>query len=270
MIRMLAALILLACVGVVSAQEKTKSPKIIYHAHSFFEVVSSKGTVVVFDPHMIQFYPRLTDLKGDIKTVKSDIVLLSHNHSDHTQLEALDKDMIKSKKTKIITGWKGVGRRAVWNEVDTKIKDVKIRTVGAYHDTTQGMENGINTIFVIEVDGWTIAHLGDLGHTLTKKQIKQIGKVDVLMVPVGGLYALNGTEAKKVMKQIQPKEYVIPMHYGTLHFDELLTEEEFLEDQPERQVVRLPVNELRLVRDQQGPRPITVVMNYLPKVPKKK
>src|SRR5207253_3218783 len=107
----------------------------------------------------------------------------------------------------------------------------KIRTVGVYHDEVEGMRYGKNTIFILEVDGWRIVHLGDLGHLLTPAQLKQIGPVDVLMIPVGGVYTLNGSEARKVVEQIKPKEYILPMHYGTAIFDDLLSPAEFLEDQ---------------------------------------
>src|SRR5262249_25362071 len=82
-----------------------------------------------------------------------------------------------------------------------------------------------------EVDGFRIVHLGDLGHLLSKDQIKKIGAVDILMIPVGGVYTINGTEAKKVVEQLKPKYYILPMHYGVKGYDALLTPEEFLEDQ---------------------------------------
>src|SRR5438105_11530675 len=95
----------------------------------------------------------------------------------------------------------------------------------------EGLQRGKNTVFIIEVDGWKIVHLGDLGHLLTPKQIKAIGPVDVLMIPVGGVYTINGSEAKEVIAQLKPRQYIIPMHYAVKGFDELLPADEFLEDQ---------------------------------------
>jgi L-ascorbate metabolism protein UlaG (beta-lactamase superfamily) len=266
MMRLFSVLCLLALASFAQAQP-AKTPKIIYHGHSFFEVHSTKGTVAVFDPHMIPAYPRLVNFKGEVIEVKADIAMFSHNHNDHNQLAALDKQHLKP--DNILRGYKFVNNRPVWNDVNKEINDFKIRSVGVYHDTNEGMQYGINTIFIIEVDGWKIAHLGDLGHKLSKQQIKAIGEVDVLMIPVGGIYTLNGTDAKAVMKQLRPKEYVIPMHYGTIHFDELLSTEEFLDEQPMRQVVKMDDYELPLIRDPTGPRPLTVEMAYLPKVKKK-
>lgn len=60
----------------------------------------------------------------------------------------------------------------------------------------------------------TICHCGDLGHLLTEEQVKDIGNVDILMIPVGGKTTLNGQDAAKVMKQLNPT-VTIPMHYRT-------------------------------------------------------
>ena len=92
------------------------------------------------------------------------------------------------------------------------------------------MVRGRNGIWVIEMDGLHIVHLGDLGHMLTDEQLKEIGPVDVLMIPVGGIYTLNGTDAKKVIEQLKPKRYIIPMHYGIPKvFEDLLPLDEFLD-----------------------------------------
>lgn len=249
----LLSLILLAATT-AQAQEKKKPLEIRYHGHSFFEIRTSKGTTIVLDPHAISEYGRPLNLKADI-------ALLSHNHNDHTQVGILaNKD-----KVEVIRGWKANGRRLTWNIVDKKIKDVHIRSVGTYHDNMKGLQRGINTVFIIEADGWKIAHLGDLGHLLDRKQIKAIGDVDVLMIPVGGIYTLNGSEAQKVVKQLHPKEYIFPMHYGTPVFDSVLTEEEFLDGQPKRNVARSRTNRLVLNRDANRPRPLIVLLHWFPR-----
>jgi L-ascorbate metabolism protein UlaG (beta-lactamase superfamily) len=238
---------------------KPKGVVIVFHGQSFFEVRSSKGTNVVFDPHQIPEYGKI------LAPIKADLVLMSHQHNDHTQLDVIAN---KDKGAKIIPGWKGAGARATWNLVNETVKDVKIRSVGVYHDELNGLKHGKNTVFIIEVDGWKIAHLGDLGHLLTPGQVKQIGPVDVLMIPVGGVYALNGSEAKDVAGQLKPKEYIIPMHYGTTHFTDLLPPTEFLDHYPKRQVAIARENILVLNRDPDRPRPLIVVMHYWPRTKK--
>jgi len=112
------------------------------------------------------------------------------------------------------------------------VKNVRLYSVGTYHDNVQGVSRGLNSVTVIEADGFRIAHLGDLGHELSASQLKQIGEVDVLMVPIGGVYTLNGTDAKKVVEQIKPRFAIVPMHYGIKGvYEDLLTADEFLEEQ---------------------------------------
>ena len=210
----LAALIVLPA----PALAQGKKLEFRWHGQSFFELKTSKGTRIVFDPHAIEAYGR--------KTVEADLVLLSHNHTDHMRL-----DVISNRGRKEIQGLKLVGKRWDWNLIDENFRDVNIRTVGAYHDRSQGMERGKNTIFVLEVDGLKIVHLGDLGHKLDEEQMKQIGPVDVLMIPVGGVYTINGYDAKEVVAQLRPRHFILPMHYGTKVYDELLPITAFREDQ---------------------------------------
>jgi L-ascorbate metabolism protein UlaG (beta-lactamase superfamily) len=115
------------------------------------------------------------------------------------------------------------------------------------------------------VDGWRVCHLGDVGHLLTPAQLKKIGAVDVLMVPVGGIYTVNGSEARKLVEQIKPKEYVFPMHHATKVYDDLLPPAEFVDGQERASVAESDDNQLVLNRDPQRPRPLTVLLNFAPK-----
>ena len=95
------------------------------------------------------------------------------------------------------------------------MKDVSIRSVGVYHDEEMGKKRGLNAIFVFEVDGLRLAHLGDLGHLLDDKQLADVGPIDVALVPVGGFYTIDAAQATKVIDQLKPRLIVIPMHYKT-------------------------------------------------------
>lgn len=231
--------------------EKNTAPTIAYYGHSFYVVTSSTGTSVAFDPHAIPAY-------GRTPGIKADVICMSHEHNDHTQIGAIEN----FKDAKKIAGWTGGGFRADWNIVDEKVKDVRIRSVGLYHDDMDGMKYGKVAAFIVEMDGWKIAHLGDVGHMLSREQIQQIGKVDVVMVPVGGIYTLNGTDAQKVVEQVRPKEYIFPMHYGTPVFDDVLSPEEFLDGQPRERVAKSDDNKITLNRDPTRPRPLIVLLNY--------
>jgi len=219
---------------------------------------TSKGTRIAFDPHMIEAFGR--------QTIKADVVLMSHPHPDHVRLEAIENRA----QSKAIEGIKvpsgavpegGPVARAQWNAIDEQFKDVRIRSVGTYHDTMQGLRRGLNTIFIVEFDGMKLVHLGDLGHMLTEEQLRSIGPVDVLLIPVGGVYTINGEQAKKVLAQLKPKKYVLPMHYGTRQFDDLMPPDEFLDGQKNVEK-RLATNEMTLDPAFKPEEPVTVLLGW--------
>src|SRR5262249_31972598 len=90
-----------------------------------------------------------------------------------------------------------------------------IRTVGVYHDGERGAARGLDTVFIFEVGGVRIAHLGDLGHVLNDEQLAAIGAVDVLLIPVGGKFTIDALKATRVVEQLRPRIMVIPLHYTT-------------------------------------------------------
>lgn len=236
--------LVLALGSLASGDDDAPRITVRWHGQSFFEVISSKGTRIVIDPHAIEAYGR--------KVVQADIVLMSHFHDDHTQLSVVEN----AKKAQVISGLKdekGEFRRQEWNIVDEKIKDVRIRTIGTYHDAMSGMQRGKNGVFIIDVDGLRIVHLGDLGHTLSEAQLRRLGEVDILMIPVGGVYTLNGLDAQKVVEQIKPKRYIFPMHYGTLNYDYVLKPDAFLAEHKRENIRKIATNEFKI--DPKGPIP---------------
>ena len=84
-------------------------------------------------------------------------------------------------------------------------------------------------------------------------------------VPSAGLYTINGSEAKKVVDQIKPSEYIFPMHHGTKGYEDLLPATEFTESFPADQVANSDDNQVRLNRDPQRPRPLVVTLGFEPK-----
>lgn len=250
MTRHLAALVLLLFVVPTARPADAKKVILRWHGQSYFDLESSKGTRVVIDPHAIEAYGRIP--------TKADLVLVTHLHQDHNQV-----DVVTGRDKKIIMGLKGEGKKIDWNPVDEQFRDVHVRSVATYHDNLSGLERGKNTVFIVEMDGLRIVHLGDLGHLLTEGQIKAIGPVDVLLIPVGGVYTLNGTEAKQVVQQLKPRMYVIPMHCGTNVYDELLTPAEFLDEQPKETVKKFPLtNKLTIETDFKPARPIIAILNW--------
>ena len=202
--------------------QEPKAATLRWYGQSFFQLETASGKRIVFDPHAIPEFGR--------HVVQADLILCTHLHTDHAQVGIVEN----YKSARVFNGLKEgkKGRPAEWNIVDEKVGPIRIRTVGLYHDSREGMERGKNAAWIVEADGLTYCHLGDLGHELTPAQVKAIGSVDVLLIPVGGIYTLNGELAKRVVAQLKPKRIVVPMHYAVPGYDELLTPEEFLDEQP--------------------------------------
>jgi L-ascorbate metabolism protein UlaG (beta-lactamase superfamily) len=250
---------------------KPKTMTIRWFGQSFFQVTDSDGRKFAIDPHAIPAFGR--------PVVEASFAIVTHPHDDHSLVEMIDVGVDeKTRERKVIAKadvYQGVTEpkpgKQEWNPVNAKRGAVRIRNVATYHDTQNGLQRGKNSVFVIDVDGLTICHLGDLGHELTDEQVKAIGKVDVLMVPVGGIYTLNGEQAQAVVKQLRPRLFVLPMHYGVPGFDDLAGPEEFLDGL--KNVRKTPAtNELTFPIDLKADAPTVVVLGWkkADDVPKKK
>ena len=132
-------------------------------------------------------------IRYDPITDPADVVLISHDHADHNYTEGIKGPF-----------------RVIRREGSYDIKGVRIRAMSTLH----GAEMGHNLMFVVEADGVRILHLGDIGHTLDQDTIAQVGKVDVLMIPVDGVYSLTLEEATQMVKDIEPS-LTLPMHFRT-------------------------------------------------------
>lgn len=127
---------------------------------------------------------------------RADIVLVTHDHYDHSNAESLTGEPFLVK---------GPG--------EFEVKGAYIHGIQTFHDNSQGSMRGLNTIYKIEIEDLRILHLGDFGEDkLREETLDQIGDVDILMIPVGGKYTIDGEKAAEVAKQIEAR-FVIPMHY---------------------------------------------------------
>lgn len=168
--------------------------KIQWLGHDAFLITTSAGTKILTDPYEAGAYEGAVGYKKI--TVAADIVTQSHDHPDHAT-----KNLAGSP-TVVATS----GRRTV--------KDVEIVGVDTFHDQSQGKERGKNIVFCLKADNLTVCHLGDLGHLLDKSHIGAMGKVDVLLLPVGGFFTIDAQEATKIMEELNPL-LTIPMHFKT-------------------------------------------------------
>jgi len=169
--------------------------KVKWLGHAAFVITSSDGTRVLTDPYKAGSYDGAVGY-GPI-TEPVDIVTVSHDHDDHNGTEGLAGTF------EVV---KGCGA----NEP----RGIKIQGFGCYHDETEGSDRGENTIFVMDVDGIRLCHLGDLGHSLSPEATKEIGSVDVLLVPVGGFFTIDASQAAAVAEALGAK-VIIPMHFKT-------------------------------------------------------
>jgi L-ascorbate metabolism protein UlaG (beta-lactamase superfamily) len=234
-----------------SAQAPKKALELRFYGHSCFQLTTSAGTKVVFDPHAINEY--------SVPPLSPDIVVMSHNHDDHNRKEQLAN--ADSKDLKAFLGVTPKGKVGEWAKIDATVKDVRIRNIGTYHDEEEGAKRGKNSIFVVEADGLKFCHLGDLGHELNEEQLRAVGPIDVLMIPVGGIYTINGEVAKKVVAQLKPRLFIIPMHYGTKANMDLPGPDEFLDGLKNVRDLK-EGNLLEILPDLKADKPTVVMMGW--------
>lgn len=159
-----------------------------WFGHSCFRL-EGKDVLVLIDPFS-------KDIGLKPPKIKDNILLLTHSHYDHANTRDAPPE------TRII---KGPG--------EYEASGVYIKGIQSFHDSSGGSERGLNTIYVVQMDEVTVCHMGDFGQAkLEEHQLEEIGDVDILMLPVGGAYTIDGKQAVEIVGQIEPK-IVIPMHY---------------------------------------------------------
>ena len=181
--------------------------KLTWMGHACF-TLEQDGYTVITDPYTgVEGYPPLA--------VSAHAVFCSHHHFDHDAVDCVT--LLKEGNSPFI-----------------------IREVPSFHDDQSGSLRGTNTIRVFTAGDVSVVHLGDLGHQLTEEQLAAIGKVDGVLVPVGGVYTVDAQGAKQVCQAIGPK-WVVPMHYRHAPYGlpNVAGVEEFLALWPREQVQRL-------------------------------
>ena len=168
--------------------------QIVWKGQACFSIVITRGkqeqVKILIDP-----FEDSVGLK--LPPQEANIVLVTHGHFDHNNVKAVKGDPF-----------------IIDSPGEYEVKSVFVQGIAGFHDDVQGKERGLNTIYTIIAEGITLCHMGDFGQKeLTPEQVEKIGNVDVLMIPVGGTYTINGKEAGKIISQIEPK-IIIPMHYA--------------------------------------------------------
>lgn len=199
--------------------------KITWHGHACVSVTRSDGYIIVFDPH--DGY----SIGLPKPNIKADLVLVTHDHFDHNALSVVSKD-----DTRVFKEFHGY----------TDVDNLKIEGIKTYHDKFEGSRRGINTIYIVEVEGYRIAHLGDLGHIPDKNVLEKLKNIDLLIIPIGGVYTINPDEAWEIVEKTAPKN-VLPIHYWVRGLTlPLYRIDDFLAYVKKYHVVRLDENSFEL------------------------
>jgi L-ascorbate metabolism protein UlaG (beta-lactamase superfamily) len=155
--------------------------------HSCFRLRGRQATVITDPFRPVEGYT--------LGRPSANIVTISHHHPDHDNASAVGG-------TSMVVDGPG----------EYEIANVLITGIATFHDDSQGASRGKNTVYVIEIDGVTICHLGDLGHLPSSEQVEEMGTVDVLLVPVGGHTTITPKQAAELVSMLDPR-LVVPMHY---------------------------------------------------------
>lgn len=170
--------------------------KIKWLGHASFLIKSEDGLKIITDPYTVGGGISYANIQES-----ADIVMVSHGHGDHSNVAA-----VKGKPEILKTPGKKSAR------------GVDFQGIPSYHDEAGGKQRGENIIFCFTLDGMKVCHLGDLGQQLDSSQIAGIGKVDILMIPVGGYFTIDAKGAGIICEKLNPRA-VIPMHYRTSKCD---------------------------------------------------
>ncbi|MFC2005269.1 MBL fold metallo-hydrolase [Chloroflexota bacterium] len=163
--------------------------EISWLGHSCFRIKGSHTTIIT-DPYS-------PGLGYSLGKPTARIVTVSHQHPGHSYVKGISGEL------KLVNG-----------PGEYEISGVLIIGMTTFHDGEGGKKRGKNTVYLYEIDEVSVCHLGDLGHVLTAEQTEEIGDVDVLLLPVGGVSTIDAPTAVEVVRQLEPK-VVLPMHYKT-------------------------------------------------------
>ncbi len=184
--------------SVSSSIAAEKSVEVRWFGHAFVLITTPAGQRIAIDPFGRIGYP--------MPEVEADVVTVSHAHGDHSNAAYIWVD------PKVLQGLEPGGK--TWADIDYQGKDFRIRSFPAYHDKLQGKQRGLNSIFLVEVAGLRIVHMSDIGQIPSQEVLDSLGRVDLLFVPVGGIFSIDADEAAETVALLEPS-VVVPIHYKT-------------------------------------------------------
>jgi L-ascorbate metabolism protein UlaG (beta-lactamase superfamily) len=210
--------------------------EITWLGHSCF-LIRGKEQTIITDPCHPDLGYRLGEPEADIMTV-------SHFHPGHSYIEGVADEP-----------------KQIKSPGEYEIGGTFITGISTFHDNKKGELKGKNTIYVIETDGITLCHLGDLGHPLGPNLVEELGDVDILFLPVGEVSTIPVDTAVEIVRQLEPP-IIIPMHYKTEVFTgNLSLVGKFLDKMRIRELETKP--KLSITSSSLPTTTQTIVLNYL-------
>lgn len=161
---------------------------ISWYGQTCFGLEGRNSICIVTDPYS-------PDVGLTPPRLEADVVTVSHHDGTCDYLPAVESPF-----------------RLLEGPGEYEIRGVFVTGVSTFADDKEGRERGLNTVFVFRFDGTTVCHLGRLGHVPSQSQVKNLGPVQVLLVPVGGGGSLTANQASEVIGVLEP-EIIVPMRY---------------------------------------------------------
>jgi L-ascorbate metabolism protein UlaG (beta-lactamase superfamily) len=210
--------------------------EITWLGHSCF-LIRGKEQTIITDP----YHP---DLGYSLGEPEADIVTVSHFHPGHSYIEGVADEP-----------------KQIKSPGEYEIGGTFITGISTFHDNKKGELKGKNTIYVIETEGITLCHLGDLGHPLGPHLVEELGDVNILFLPVGEVSTIPVDTAVEIVRQLEPP-IIIPMHYKTEAFTgNLSLVGKFLDKMRIRELEAKP--KLSITSSSLPTTTQTIVLNYL-------
>lgn len=163
--------------------------QIIWYGHSCFLIKTSIGERILIEP-----FNNITDCKNNFP--KCNLILTSSNYNNLHLNSPNDNSKI-------------INEAGIFHTVDLEIEGLN-----SFQDKCNGLKRGPNIIYILKDGHYSLCHLGNLGHIPSSIVLEKIKNIDILLIPIGGNFTLDGFNAAKLCTLIHPK-YIIPMHYKT-------------------------------------------------------
>jgi L-ascorbate metabolism protein UlaG (beta-lactamase superfamily) len=179
--------------------EEAFAVRLTYYAHSSFLLEAADGTRVIIDAYRTGCFGN--SFRYDPIDETADVVVATHTHDDHGATDTIP------------------GHPQVFiHPASATVGPWTITGIDVAHDGEDGRSRGKNTMIVLDDGDLRVAHLGDLGHTLTAETVAALGAIDVLLIPVGGFFTIDHLQAAEVADAIGPR-VIVPMHFKTPKVD---------------------------------------------------